>query len=309
MNSKLLITGENGFLAQNMINFFFNKNYDVFIIVRNLNCYKIENSNKFVNKYIKTKSNLPTKLDSVIHCAGEAHSNLINSSKFNEEKKFTKYVIDLCIKKNVKSFFYISSAKVNVDFTKKIEIINEHSNYKSRSFYANHKLDTEQIILRYLKNSKINSYIFRLPLVIGPNAKGNLLRLYQYIKTNLPIPVINTNNKRSFISTNNLNLLIHKVLTSNIIFKPGTFLICNDEKLSTLELIKYIKKSLRKKSFLILINPKFARIFLLKFKFINFFYNQNIDNSKAKINFNWQPDNDVKNSLNIMLQSYKKKYE
>ena len=145
--------------------------------------------------------------------------------------------------------------------------------------------------------------------MIGHNAKGNLLRLYQYIKTNLPIPVINTNNKRSFISTNNLNLLIHKVLTSNIIFKPGTFLICNDEKLSTLELIKYIKKSLRKKSFLILINPKFARIFLLKFKFINFFYNQNIDNSKAKINFNWQPDNDVKNSLNIMLQSYKKKYE
>lgn len=306
MKNKLLITGENGFIAQNIINFFFKKNYDVFIIVRNFNCYKIINSKSIEDEYIKKKCNLPTIIDSVIHCAGEAHSNKVNLKKFNNEKAFTKYLIDLCIKKNVRFFFYISSAKVNVDFTKKIEIINEHSNYKSRSFYANHKLDTEQIILRYLKNSKINSYIFRLPLVIGPNAKGNLLRLYQYIKTNLPIPVINTNNKRSFISTNNLNLLIHKVLTSNIIFKPGTFLVCNDEKLSTLELIKFIRKTLTKKGILILINPKFAKIFFLKFKFFNFFYNQNIDNSKAKKNFNWQPDNDLKKSLNLMLLSYKK---
>ena len=55
-----------------------------------------------------------------------------------------------------------------------------------------------------------------------------------------------------------------------------------------------MKKILTSYNIILNISPKFLKFF--KFKFLNFYYSQNIDNSIAKKHFKWKPKNDFEHS-------------
>jgi len=147
----------------------------------NINKYDYGN-NKSISYFLKKK-----KIDVVIHFA--ANTNVLDSIKnpkiFYNDLKKTKKLIDICIRNNVKYFFFSSSAAVYKNSNKKIK-----ENFKTlpKSPYGIVKKKIENyLILKAKKNFQVN--ILRFFNVIGANNKlsagqvynnGNLiLNLYQ----------------------------------------------------------------------------------------------------------------------------------
>jgi nucleoside-diphosphate-sugar epimerase len=84
-------------------------------------------------------------------------------------------------------------------------------------------------------------------MIHGPGNKGNLNLLYQFVSKGLPWPLGHFNNKRSFLSIDNLCFVIKELLETNTV-PSGIYQLADDQSLSTNELIELIGLSLDKKS-------------------------------------------------------------
>ena len=74
-------------------------------------------------------------------------------------------------------------------------------------------------------------------MIHGPNNKGNLNLLYSFVKKNIPYPFGSFENKRSFVSIDNLCFVI-KELIENKEIPSGVYNISDDQTLSTNELVR-----------------------------------------------------------------------
>ena len=81
-------------------------------------------------------------------------------------------------------------------------------------------------------------------MVHGPNNKGNLNLLYQIIKKGFPYPLGSFDNKRSFLSIDNLCYSIKQLL----LLKPDEqcFQLADDKPISTNNLVSIIAKTINK---------------------------------------------------------------
>jgi nucleoside-diphosphate-sugar epimerase len=84
-------------------------------------------------------------------------------------------------------------------------------------------------------------------MIHGPGNKGNLNLLYQLVSKGLPWPLGDFQNKRSFLSIDNLCFVIKELLENNTI-SSGIYNVADDQSLSTNELISLLGQSLGKKS-------------------------------------------------------------
>jgi len=89
-------------------------------------------------------------------------------------------------------------------------------------------------------------------MIHGPRNKGNLNLLYKVVSKGIPWPLGSFENKRSFTSIDNLLFIINEIINKDI--EPGTYNICDDDPLSTNELIELISKSVGKTKFILNIN-------------------------------------------------------
>ena len=104
--------------------------------------------------------------------------------------------------------------------------------------YAIAKLDSERMLLRSDSPTAIS--IIRLPLVYGENAPGNYGALERLAKSMLPLPFLNTRNKRSMVSVE----LVAKVIKSIAASKKkylGLHLLAEKKPYSTKEIIEKIR--------------------------------------------------------------------
>ena len=70
--------------------------------------------------------------------------------------------------------------------------------------YAKSKYENENLIINFYNNYNLKYFIFRIPLVVGEGAKGNLNTLMKYLSKSIPLPLGNINNQRSILSLTNL---------------------------------------------------------------------------------------------------------
>ena len=105
------ITGSNGYIGKNLINWLQINNYKYKTLSKsNNNC---ENDNNF---YFNNYENLPTNffknLDVIIHLAGIAHNNKSKSDSYKViNVEYTKLLAEESIKNKIKKFIFISSIK------------------------------------------------------------------------------------------------------------------------------------------------------------------------------------------------------
>ena len=92
-------------------------------------------------------------------------------------------------------------------------------------------------------------------MIHGPGNKGNLNLLYKVVEKGIPWPLASFENKRSFLSIDNLNFLIEKILFDKNILS-GIYNFADDKSLSTNELVSLIAKIIGKKGSLWNINSK-----------------------------------------------------
>ena len=90
-------------------------------------------------------------------------------------------------------------------------------------------------------------------MIHGKGNKGNLNLLVKWVKKGWPWPLAAFENKRSFASIGNVVYIVDRLLSSEV--KSGTYNVCDDDALSTNDLIELICECLGEKAHLWRIPP------------------------------------------------------
>ena len=137
-------------------------------------------------------------------------------------------------------------------------------------------------------------------MIYGKNAPGNIDSLVKLVKKLPIIPLGGIENKRSFISIQNLCHSIDEIIFQQ---KAGIFLASDDEPLSTSRLIELIAKNLDKKIYLIKL-PFFESLLkLVKPSFHKRLYGSlEVDNSITKEKLNLKNPYGVEEGIGMMIK-------
>ena len=143
----------------------------------------------------------------------------------------------------------------------------------------------------------------------GPKVKANFRDLMQICNLGIPLPFGGLNNLRSFISLDNLVDLIVKCSHCEEAINR-TFLISDDQDLSTKELIIEIKKNMQKKAYLFYFPSPIlfliASLFKREASFNALFRNFQLDIQETKKVLNWEPRFNVSEGIKATSESFLK---
>jgi len=185
-------------------------------------------------------------VDVILHCAALVHQRKKHSYQ-HYYKINTQYTLDLARKakeNGVKHFIFISTLSVYSPDLKKID---EDSPCIPQTSYGKSKYEAENQ-LNALNDDNFMISIIRPAMVYGKGALGNIQHLIKLVKTLRIIPLGKIQNKRSFIYIDNLCYLLNEIIKQN---KEGIFLACDDDLISSSELLQLIANGLDRKIYLI----------------------------------------------------------
>ncbi len=228
---KTSITGATGFVGQNLQEY-------------------LKTSNEVFSMSVRYKPNqsFEMKTDAVIHLAGKAHDlkKVSKPSDYYEANfELTKQLFDAFLVSDAKVFIFMSTVKAAADTVD--GILSEAEVPNPKTHYGIAKQQAEQYILSKSLPENKRVYILRPCMIHGPGNKGNLNLLYKLVAKGLPWPLGAFENKRSFLSVENLCFVIKELLENETI-QSGIYQLADDEPLSTNELIQLLGKSLAKKT-------------------------------------------------------------
>ena len=242
----ILITGINGFVGSNFTKDW-SKNHTLYGL-------DINQSPKDGVEQIFTWQQLDSipQLDAIVHLAGKAHDTKNQSlaqEYFDINTKLTKKIFDNFLQSQAKTFVFFSSVKAAADSVEG-DILTENVIPKPVGPYGESKIKAEEYILSKSKEQRAKSkniYILRPCMIHGPGNKGNLNLLYKVVEKGIPWPLGAFDNRRSFCSVENISYVVDQLISKSDI-ESGIYHVCDDEPLSTNELIQLISGSLERKS-------------------------------------------------------------
>lgn len=241
----VVITGSTGFVGKNLLHYLQDSD---------INCVPLTREELISAVFTKIYQS-----DSIIHLAGKAHAleKVSDPEPYYEINfEFTKELFDAFIKSNAKKFVYISSVKAIADSVD--DVLHESDLPNPHTHYGKSKLMAEEyVISKELPDGK-SIYILRPCMIHGPGNKGNLNLLYKLVTKGIPYPLAAFENKRSFLSVENLCFVIQELLERDDI-PSGIYNVADDEALSTNELIKLIASASDRKPKLWEINQVLIR--------------------------------------------------
>ena len=244
---RILITGINGFVGRNISVYFANnRKYEV------IGIEQLNNLIRHGSSEIYSWDELDKILvgECIIHLAGLAHdtnNKKVAEDYFRVNTGLTKTIYAFFLKSPAKTFIFFSTVKAAADYSE-ISLV-EDILPNPTSIYGKSKLMAEEYILANLPADGRKVYILRPCVIHGPNPKGNLVSLYNFIKRGLPYPFGNLSNTRSYLSINNLNFIMGKLIESNI--ESGIYHLADDQPLSTTKIVELIGETIHKKAWMI----------------------------------------------------------
>ena len=111
--------------------------------------------------------------------------------------------------------------------------------------YAISKWEAEQGLHDIARDSGLQVVVLRPPLVYGPGAGANFLRLLRGVEQGLPLPLASVRNRRSLVYVGNLVDAIVRCVDDPRA-AGQTFLVADDEALSTPQLIRALASASRR---------------------------------------------------------------
>ena len=139
-------------------------------------------------------------------------------------------------KVKIKQFIFISSIKVNGEFSLKGQPFEPDDKPNPQDDYAISKYEAEQGLIEISTNTGLEVVIIRPPLVYGPGVRANFLSMMKWAQSGVPLPFGAVHNKRSLIALDNLvSFIIHCIEHP----KAATeiFLVSDDDAVSTTDLL------------------------------------------------------------------------
>lgn len=137
----------------------------------------------------------------------------------------------------VKRMVFLSSVKVNGEYSPVGQPFTEDSALAPSDFYGVSKLEAEIALRAIAHETGMELVIIRPPLVYGPGVKANFAALLRAVKAGWPLPLGKIANRRSLVGLDNLVSFIE---TCAVHPQAGgqTFLVSDGNDLSTPELIR-----------------------------------------------------------------------
>ena len=235
---NIIITGATGFVGKNLSKFLKEKGHHISPLS------------------LRKAWELDQNAEAIIHLAGKAHDTKNTSAEkeyFEINTELTKKLFEEFLKTPAKDFIYFSSVKATADTVE--GFLDENHKSNPQTPYGKSKLLAEEYLLSQKLPENKRLFIIRPCMIHGPGNKGNLNLLYKFVQKGIPYPLAAFENKRSFLSIDNLNFLILEML-SNKKVASGIYNFADDEVLSTNELVKLIANTSGKKEKLWKISSK-----------------------------------------------------
>ncbi|EJS4042288.1 NAD-dependent epimerase/dehydratase family protein [Vibrio vulnificus] len=299
----ILVTGSTGFIGSNL--------------VINLNCpFKVvlrlgerSQHESFCVNSINQYTNWGTELigiKTVIHLAGIAHSRDSNDFR-SVNVDGTLKLAEAAAQNGVKRFVFVSSIGVNGISTQHTPF-SPSSRCEPHNMYAESKYEAEQSLIEIADRTGLEVVIVRPTLVYGPNAPGNFRLLTKLVSKLRFLPFGFANNKRDFISVNNLaDLLVTCATHPNA--AGHTFLASDGETVSIKEFTNAIAKGLGKKVFQLPVPVTLMRLagkLTGKSAMIEQLYgNLEVDSSNIKQVLGWTPPFTMEQSMAFLKHTDK----
>lgn len=160
----------------------------------------------------------------------------------------------------VRRFIYLSSIKVNGEFTTPDHPFSAEDAPAPTDPYGISKLEAEQALRQVEAATGMEIVIIRPPLVYGPGVKANFESMMRWLERGIPLPLAAvTDNRRSLVSVDNLVDLIVTCLTHPAAAHQ-TFLVSDGADLSTAELMRRMGTALGKPAHLFYLPPNLLRL-------------------------------------------------
>ncbi|RVT46908.1 SDR family oxidoreductase [Rheinheimera sediminis] len=236
-------------------------------------------------------------IDVIIHSAARVHVMDEKSSdplaEFREVNTAgTLNLAQQAADSGVKRFIFISSIKVNGEKTFPGKPFQYDDKPMPEDAYGISKAEAETGLRQIALKTGMEVVIIRPPLVYGPGVKANFAAMMSLAKKNLPLPLGAINNKRSLVAIDNLTSLVVTCVTHPKAANQ-TFLVSDDNDLSTTELVETMFGAIGKKAIFIPVPVKvlhFAARLLGKGSVIDRLYgNLEVNIEFTKNALGWSP--------------------
>lgn len=201
----------------------------------------------------------------VVHCAARVH--VMNEKSVDPLVEFrgvnvegTLRLAQQAAEAGVRRFIFISSIKVNGESTELGCPFTPADAPAPQDPYGISKMEAEQGLRELSVRTGMEVVIIRPPLVYGRGVKANFAAMMQWLKRGVPLPLGGiTLNRRSLIFVENLVDLIH-ICIDHPKAANQTFLISDDEDVSTTTLLRKMAKALGCSARLVNIPPTVIKL-------------------------------------------------
>ena len=232
------MTGSHGFVGTNLIE-------------------ALSEGHEIIQWDVRSDEELPD-CDAVIHLAGKAHDtstflrpsgskraelerDRLRNQQIDEyyevNTELTKKIFDAFLRSEAKKFIFFSSIKAKDNDTPYAK-----SKKAAEDYIEDVRSKGEDVNPSTGSGTAKRVYILRPCMIHGKGVKGNLPLLFKFVKKGWPWPLAAFENQRSYASMGNVSYVVSELLNKDV--ESGIYNLCDDEPLSTNELIRLMSESL-----------------------------------------------------------------
>ena len=204
-------------------------------------------------------------VDAVVHCAARVHAMIDDATDTLKAYREANVSSTLNLARQaamvgVRRFVFVSSIKVNGEFTEVSKPFTADDVPAPGDPYGVSKHEAEQLLRQIAAETGMDVVIIRPPLVYGHGVKANFESMMRWLALGVPLPLAAvTENRRSLLALDNLVDLIVTCLNHPAAANQ-TFLVGDDEDLSTAELLKRMGAAMGRPARLFYIPPALLKL-------------------------------------------------
>lgn len=263
---KILVTGSTGFVGGRVCSLATKREWNVRSVVRH---HALADDNTVMLSSIDADtdwSDALKNIDCVVHCAARVHQ--MEETEFDVLAAYrevntlgTLNFARQASKAGVKRFVFISSIKVNGEYTEQGEPFLPHASSPPTDPYGLSKYEAEVGLKELAAETGLEVVIIRPPLVYGPGVRANFHSMMSWVDKGIPLPLGAIINQRSLVFIDNLVDLI-LVSCEHPQAANQTFLVSDGNDVSTSQLLAEVAIAMGKPSRLLAVPMKWLVLFL-----------------------------------------------
>ncbi|UGX96570.1 NAD-dependent epimerase/dehydratase family protein [Bradyrhizobium barranii subsp. barranii] len=249
----VLVTGASGFIGRNLVPLLESRGY----LVRRALRAGLARENDVVVGSIGPTTDWDAALagvDAVVHLAARVHHPNEERAAELYDAVNTQGTIQLAhaaARAGVSTFVFLSTILVNGSSTDGRGAFTPDDAVVPRGVYGQSKAAAEAALQRIAAQSKMRVAVVRPPLVYGREALGNFRHLVGVIRRRIPLPLGLVDNKRAFVSVQNLASFVAHLVALQVAPTHRVYLVADDEQISTPAFVRRIGEAMNRTAILL----------------------------------------------------------